>query len=70
MPPSEKSIVDAIRIAVKRVWNSPGRDDLTVNQVRSELEAKLNLDAGFLKEGFWKQKSKEAVLEEHVILPS
>jgi len=67
MAPSEKSIIDAIRLAVQRVWNSPGRDELTVNQIRSEVEAKLDLDTGFLKEGSWKQKSKEVVLDEHVI---
>jgi len=67
MVPSEKSILDAIRIAVQRVWSSPKRDELTVNQIRSEAESKLGLDAGFLKGGSWKQKSKEVVLTEHVI---
>jgi hypothetical protein len=67
MAPSDKSITDAIKLAVQRVWNGPGRDELTVNQIRSEVEAKLDLDAGYLKEGSWKQKSKQIVLDEHVI---
>lgn len=44
---------------------------MTVNQIRSEVEAKLDLHTGFLKDGPWKQKSKQTVLDEHVIfIPS
>jgi len=66
MAPSEKSIADAIRVAVQRVWNSHKRAELTVNQIRSEVDTNHKLKLGFLKEGAWKQKSKELILAEHV----
>jgi hypothetical protein len=66
MTPSEKLINDAIKSAVQSVYNGPHRDQLTVNQIRDVVEDSLDLSDGFLREGQWKQKSKQLVLSEHV----
>jgi hypothetical protein len=69
MAPSEKVLSDAIRNAVRRMFNGPDRDDLTVNKIRKQVEKELHLDAGFFKEGSWKQESKNIVKTEHVTVP-
>jgi hypothetical protein len=46
---------------VRRIYNSPARDELTVNHTRQVVEKKLKLKDGFLKEGAWKAKSKEII---------
>ncbi|KAK4182897.1 hypothetical protein QBC35DRAFT_395048 [Podospora australis] len=59
--PAEKAIVAELADAVRRIYNGPDRDNLTVNYVRQAVEEKLGFDDGFLKEGDWKAKSKDAI---------
>jgi len=66
MAPSQKVVADAIRNAVLRMFKSPARDDLTVNNVRDHVERELHLEPGFLKKGSWKQESKNIVKSESV----
>jgi len=67
MAPSDKVLSDAIRTAVRRMFKGPDRDNLTVNKVREQVEVELHLGAGFLKQGSWKQESKNIVKTESVI---
>lgn len=57
--PSAAVISDSIRDTVISIHKAGGDDDLTVNYVRSGAEKKLRLPAGFLKDGEWKDKSKQ-----------
>jgi hypothetical protein len=66
MAPSDKTVLDSIKYTVRNLFQGPDRNELTVNNVRSQVEAALQLDSGFLKEGSWKQKSKELVKAEYV----
>jgi hypothetical protein len=66
MAPSEKSISNAINKAVRDMYNGTGRDELTVNKIRSIVEDELELEGGFLKQGSWKQKSKDVITAEIV----
>jgi len=66
MAPSQKVVTDAIRTAVRRMFKSPDRDDLTVNIIRHHVEKELHLESGFLKKGSWKQESKDIVKSESV----
>jgi hypothetical protein len=67
MAPSDKVLSNAIRTAVRRMFKGPDRDNLTVNNIREQVETELHLDAGFLKQGSWKQESKSIVKAESVI---
>lgn len=70
MAPSDKALSDAIRAAVQRMFKGPDRDRLTVNSIREQVETELHLNAGFLKQGSWKQESKSIVKAESVIPPA
>lgn len=65
MPP-RKMVADAtikteIADAVRRIYHGP--QELTVNAVREAVEKKLKLGEGFLKDGDWKAKSKQLVMD-------
>jgi hypothetical protein len=66
MAPSDKVLSEAIRNAVRRMFKGPDRDNLTVNKIRDQVETELHLDPGFLKQGSWKQESKNIVKTESV----
>ena len=53
----EKELADAVR----RIWKSGEKAELTVNLVRQRVEQKLGLDEGYLKDGDWKSKSKRII---------
>lgn len=65
MPPRKKvddaTIETEIADAVRRIYHGP--QELTVNGVREAVEKKLNLGEGFLKDGDWKARSKELVMD-------
>ncbi|KAL2020292.1 hypothetical protein VTK56DRAFT_8520 [Thermocarpiscus australiensis] len=58
---TDKVIAAELSNAVRQIYNSPQRDQLTVNYARQRVEAKLKLTEGFLKEGDWKAKSKQII---------
>jgi len=60
---TDAAIKTALATAVRRIYNGPDRDNLTVNFVREDVEKKLKLEEGFLKDGDWKAKSKQIILE-------
>ncbi len=66
MAPSDETLSNTIRSAVRRMFQGPDRDNLTVNQVREYVESELGLEEGFLKGGLWKQESKNIVKTEIV----
>ncbi len=61
--PTDKAIAKQLADVVRQIYNSPKRDDLTVNHARQVAETKLKLDDGFLKEGDWKAKSKQIIVD-------
>ena len=65
MPPRKKvadaTIETEIADAVHRIYHGP--QELTVNIVREAVEKKFKLGEGFLKDGDWKAKSKELVMD-------
>lgn len=69
MAPSAQVLSDALRTAVRRMFKGPDRDNLTVNKIREQVERELHLDTGFLKQGSWKQESKNIVKTESVTPP-
>lgn len=69
MAPSDKVLSNVIQTAVRRMFKGPDRDSMTVNNIREQVEAELHLEAGFLKQGSWKQESKNIVNTEHVTGP-
>ncbi len=60
--PTDKAIAKQLADVVRQIFNSPKRDELTVNHARQVAETKLNLDDGFLKGGDWKAKSKQIIV--------
>ena len=60
---TDKTIAKELASVVRKVYHGPERDQLTVNYARQLVEEKLSLDAGFLKEGDWKAKSKQIILD-------
>lgn len=68
MAPSERAIIDAIQTTVRRMFYGPDRDELSVNNVRAQVEKELKLGSGFLKDGAWKQKAKDTIKAESVRL--
>lgn len=65
---SDDKVTETIVKAVREIWKND-RDQLTVNYARQNVEKKLGLEEGFLKEGDWKAKSKQLILEEVVCTP-
>ena len=66
MPPTkatDNAIAKGLADVVRQIYNSPKRDDLTVNHARQVAETKLKLDDGFLKGGDWKAKSKQIIVD-------
>ncbi|KAK3313171.1 hypothetical protein B0H66DRAFT_387551 [Apodospora peruviana] len=64
MPPkkvSDKALEAELAETVRRIYNGPEKDQLTVNYARQAVEEKLKLKEGFLKEGDWKAKSKQII---------
>ena len=59
---SEKAIEKALSDAVRNVYQSDERGQLSVNYAREVVEEKFGLESGFLKEGNWKAKSKNIIL--------
>ncbi|KAH6847715.1 hypothetical protein B0I37DRAFT_354417 [Chaetomium sp. MPI-CAGE-AT-0009] len=59
---TDQAITTKLVSVVKQIYNGPDRDKLTVNYARKEAEDSLGLEDGYLKEGDWKAKSKEIIL--------
>ena len=60
MAPSEKEIIAGMHAAVKTLF-AVDPETLTVRNVRNKAEADLGLEAGFLTNKQWKDKSKEII---------
>ncbi|KAK4096195.1 hypothetical protein N658DRAFT_436629 [Parathielavia hyrcaniae] len=60
---TDKAIEKVLADVVRKVYNGPKRDQLTVNYVRQTAEDSLKLGGGFLKEGDWKARSKQIILD-------
>ncbi|GAB1317915.1 hypothetical protein MFIFM68171_08125 [Madurella fahalii] len=60
---TDRMIAAELAKVVREIYNSPESDQLTVNYARQVVEEKLMLDGGFLKEGHWKAKSKQIILD-------
>ena len=60
---ADKSIAKELADVVRQTYNGPDSALLSVNYVRQVVEEKLKLDDGFLKEGNWKSKSKQIILD-------
>lgn len=66
MPPAKasgKAITKELANVVRETYNSPKRDELTVNYARQIVEDRLGLEDGFLKEGEWKATSKQIIID-------
>lgn len=59
------TISESIRTVTQRCY-AKDRDNLTVNIVRNIVELELGLEQGTLKNGDWKERSKEGVWAEVV----
>lgn len=59
---TDTAIASALVSMVQQIYNCPDRDKLTVNYARQEVEDSLGLEVGYLKEGDWKAKSKEIIV--------
>lgn len=60
---TDKAIAEGLADVVRQIYNGPKRDQLTVNFARQAAEDKLELEDGFLKEGDWKGKSKQIIVD-------
>ncbi len=58
---TDKAIAKTLAEVVREIYNDPEGEELTVNYARQTAEEKLKLEAGFLKEGAWKAKSKDII---------
>lgn len=58
---SDKAIEKALSDAVRNVYQSDEREQLSVNYARQLVEEKFGLESGFLKEGNWKSKSRDLI---------
>lgn len=61
--PNDKKLESALRDTVRSIYDSPERDDLTVNLVRKRVEQQFNLKDGFFVKGKWKERSKIIIKE-------
>ncbi|POS77544.1 hypothetical protein DHEL01_v204072 [Diaporthe helianthi] len=57
----DKALEASLVAAVKELFSGPGRDDLSVNTVRTKCEKENGLEEGFFAKGGWKAKSKELI---------
>ncbi|MCJ1357918.1 MAG: hypothetical protein MMC33_007914 [Icmadophila ericetorum] len=64
IPVTDEKLEQALRQAVKTVYENGDLDNLTVKRMRIAAEEDLGLDAGFFKEGKWKDTSKRIIEEE------
>ncbi|KXX80387.1 hypothetical protein MMYC01_203283 [Madurella mycetomatis] len=60
---TDRAIAAELARVVREIYHGPESDQLTVNYARQVAEEKLMLDSGFLKEGDWKAKSKQIILD-------
>ncbi|KAK4152724.1 hypothetical protein C8A00DRAFT_16004 [Chaetomidium leptoderma] len=60
---TDKAVAKQLADVVRQIYNSPNRDQLTVNYARQTAEDELGLEDGFLKEGGWKAKSKQIIVD-------
>lgn len=67
--PSRAQLEQALRSAVRQVFESGNTEDLTVKRVRVGVERDLNLPEGFFKGPEWKDQSK-AIIEEEAVSPA
>lgn len=67
MPPSEKAIIAGIKAAVLAM-HTDAPETLTVRNARKKAEEDLGLEAGFLSNEKWKQKSKVAI-QDYAVRP-
>lgn len=58
---TDKAIAKELVDVVRQMYNGPNREQLSVNYARHVVEEKLKLEDGFLKEGDWKEKSKQII---------
>ncbi|RFU27881.1 hypothetical protein B7463_g8451, partial [Scytalidium lignicola] len=65
MASSPQAITSALQSTVEQIFKGSDRDSLTVNLVRKKVENELGLDAGFLVNDGWKDKSKK-IIKDHV----
>lgn len=63
---TDEKLEQALRQAVTTVYENGDLDNLTVKRMRIAAEEDLGLDAGFFKEGKWKDKSKRIIEQEAV----
>jgi hypothetical protein len=60
---TDKAIAKELADVVRRVYNGPKREQLSVNYARQAVEESLKLEDGFLKQGDWKARSKRIILD-------
>lgn len=65
----DKELEASLVAAVEDLFSGPGRDDLSVNTVRTKCEKENGLEEGFFAKGDWKQKSK-TIIKTKVVRPS
>ncbi|KAF2402183.1 hypothetical protein EJ06DRAFT_328534 [Trichodelitschia bisporula] len=61
-PLSKVAIEEGLRDAVNAIFGTGKVENLTVRRVRLKAEEDLGLDAGFLKAGEWKDRSRDIIL--------
>ncbi|KKA29089.1 hypothetical protein TD95_005319 [Thielaviopsis punctulata] len=59
--PSSSELKEALRIAVKQLWDNGEGDQITVNRVRKSVESKLSLEAGFFTKDEWNRQSRDII---------
>ena len=65
--PSHPALEDALRNAVRRVYESGALENLTVKRIRKAAEEILDLDEDYFKnDDVWKEKSKSIIQSEVV----
>ncbi|KAF2753737.1 hypothetical protein EJ05DRAFT_170437 [Pseudovirgaria hyperparasitica] len=58
---SDDQIRTALKSAITSIFKAGNHDELTVKRMRAAAESQLGLPAGYLKEGLWKNRSKEFI---------
>lgn len=61
MAPSAKALEKALANAVRELWDSPQRDQLSVTLARKHAEKSLDLETDFFLQGDWKAQSKSII---------
>lgn len=65
--PSDATLEQALRNAVRKVYKSGKLEELTVKRIRKSTEGKLDLQDDFFKnDSAWKEKSKDIIQSEVV----